>query len=142
MSPLTSGPEIHDVTDILMSSSQPSITAGTSTSMGGLNATTQRSILSPVSKARVNTVSNNVGRPSTVLTSPRKSTATSPSVGKAQAASPSVGKAQTVSTSALQVCLGIKMSHLLGKPTWFPTKSDTNRPVQLPKRARILKFRI
>ena len=35
------------------------------------------------------------------------------------------------------------MSRLVGKPTmWFPTRSDTNRPVQLQKRARILKFRI
>ena len=31
----------------------------------------------------------------------------------------------------------------LGKPTmWFPTRSDINRPVQVQKRARILKFRI
>ena len=28
------------------------------------------------------------------------------------------------------------------KPTWFPTRSDTNRSVQSQKRARILKFRI
>ena len=31
----------------------------------------------------------------------------------------------------------------MGKPTmWFPNRSDTHRPVQLQKRARILKFRI
>ena len=31
----------------------------------------------------------------------------------------------------------------MGKPTmWFPTRSDTNRPLQSHKRARILKFRI
>ena len=30
-----------------------------------------------------------------------------------------------------------------GKPTmWFPSSSDTNRPVQAQKRARSLKFRI
>ena len=35
------------------------------------------------------------------------------------------------------------MSHLVGKPTmWFPTRFDTNRPVQSQKRARSLKFRI
>ena len=35
------------------------------------------------------------------------------------------------------------MSHLVGKPTmWFPNRSETNRPVQSQKRARILKFRI
>ena len=35
------------------------------------------------------------------------------------------------------------MSRLVGKPTmWFPTRSDTNRPVQSQKRARSLKFRI
>ena len=35
----------------------------------------------------------------------------------------------------------IQMSCLTGKPTiWFPTRSDTNRAVQLQKRARILKF--
>ena len=35
------------------------------------------------------------------------------------------------------------MSHLKEKPTmWFPTRSNTNRSVQLQKRARILKFRI
>ena len=35
------------------------------------------------------------------------------------------------------------MSCLVGKPTmWFPTRSDTNRPVQAQKRARSLKFRI
>ena len=33
------------------------------------------------------------------------------------------------------------MSHLVGKPTmWFPNRSDTNRPVQLQKQARSLKF--
>ena len=33
------------------------------------------------------------------------------------------------------------MSHLVEKPTmWFPTRSDTNRPVQLQKQARSLKF--
>ena len=35
------------------------------------------------------------------------------------------------------------MSGLVGKPTmWFPNRSDTNRPVQVQKRARSLKFRI
>ena len=35
------------------------------------------------------------------------------------------------------------MSRLVEKPTmWFPTRSDTNRPVQAQKRARSLKFRI
>ena len=35
------------------------------------------------------------------------------------------------------------MSRLVGKPTmWFPTRSNTNRPVQAQKRARSLKFRI
>ena len=35
------------------------------------------------------------------------------------------------------------MLRLVGKPTmWSPTRSDTNRPVQSQKRARILKFRI
>ena len=34
------------------------------------------------------------------------------------------------------------LSHLVGKPTWFPIRSDINRPVQSQKRARILKFRI
>ena len=34
-----------------------------------------------------------------------------------------------------------KMSRLVGKPTmWFPNRSDTNRPVQLQKQARSLKF--
>ena len=34
------------------------------------------------------------------------------------------------------------MSRIVGKPTmWFPTRSDTNRPVQAQKRARSLKFR-
>ena len=33
------------------------------------------------------------------------------------------------------------LSHLVGKPTmWFPNRSDTNRPVQLQKQARSLKF--
>ena len=33
------------------------------------------------------------------------------------------------------------MSRLVGKPTtWFPNRSDTNRPVQLQKQARSLKF--
>ena len=33
------------------------------------------------------------------------------------------------------------MSHFEGKPTmWFPNRSDTNRPVQLQKQARSLKF--
>ena len=37
----------------------------------------------------------------------------------------------------------IHVSRLVGKPTmWFPTRSDTNRPVHLQKRARILKFLI
>ena len=36
-----------------------------------------------------------------------------------------------------------EMSHLVEKPTmWFPNRSDINRPVQLQKQARILKFRI
>ena len=40
----------------------------------------------------------------------------------------------------IKVCY---MSRLLGKPTmWFPNRSDTNRPVQSQKRARILKFQI
>ena len=35
------------------------------------------------------------------------------------------------------------MSHLVGKPSmWFPTRSDTNRPVQAQKRDRNLKFQI
>ena len=35
----------------------------------------------------------------------------------------------------------IKMSRLVGKPTmWFPNRSDTNRPVQLQKQTRRLKF--
>ena len=35
------------------------------------------------------------------------------------------------------------VSRLVGKPTmWFPTRSDTNQPVQSQKRARSLKFRI
>ena len=35
------------------------------------------------------------------------------------------------------------MCCLAGKPTmWFPTRSDTNWPVQSQKRARSLKFRI
>ena len=34
-----------------------------------------------------------------------------------------------------------KMSLLVEKPTmWFPNRSDTNRPVQLQKQARSLKF--
>ena len=33
------------------------------------------------------------------------------------------------------------MSHLVGNPTmWFPTRSETNRPVQAQKQARSLKF--
>ena len=33
------------------------------------------------------------------------------------------------------------MSHLVGKPTmWFSTRSDINRPVQLQKQTRSLKF--
>ena len=33
------------------------------------------------------------------------------------------------------------MSRLMGKPTmWFPNRSDRNRPVQLQKQARSLKF--
>ena len=33
------------------------------------------------------------------------------------------------------------MSHIVGKPTmWFPNRSDSNRPVQLQKQARSLKF--
>ena len=36
-----------------------------------------------------------------------------------------------------------QMRRLVGKPAvWFPTRSDTNRPVQAQKRARSLKFRI
>ena len=36
-----------------------------------------------------------------------------------------------------------QLSRLVGKPTtWFPNRSDTNRPVQAQKRARSLKFRI
>ena len=35
------------------------------------------------------------------------------------------------------------MSRLVGKPTmWFPSRSDTNRPVQSQKTARSMKFRI
>ena len=35
----------------------------------------------------------------------------------------------------------VKMSRFVGKPTmWFPNRSDTNRPVQLQKQARSLKF--
>ena len=35
------------------------------------------------------------------------------------------------------------MSHLVEKPTmWFQTRSDTSRPVQAQKRARIMKIRI
>ena len=35
------------------------------------------------------------------------------------------------------------MSRLVGKPTmWFPTRSDTNRPVLSQKRARSLKVQI
>ena len=46
-----------------------------------------------------------------------------------------------VHVSSIWSCL--EMSHLVGKPTmWFPTRSDTNRPVQAQKRARSLKFRI
>ena len=30
----------------------------------------------------------------------------------------------------------------MGKPTWFPNRSDTKRPVQAQKRAGSLKFRI
>ena len=34
-----------------------------------------------------------------------------------------------------------QLSRLVGKPTmWFPNRSDTNRPVQLQKQARSLKF--
>ena len=37
----------------------------------------------------------------------------------------------------------LHMSRLVGKPTmWFPTRSNTNRPVQAQKRARSLKCRI
>ena len=37
--------------------------------------------------------------------------------------------------------LGCHMSHLVEKTTmWFPNRSDTNRPVQLQKQARSLKF--
>ena len=37
-------------------------------------------------------------------------------------------------------CL-FNMSHLVGKPTmWFPNRFDTNRPVQLQKQDRSLKF--
>ena len=37
----------------------------------------------------------------------------------------------------------LQMSHLVGKQTmWFPTRSDTDRPVQAQKQARGLKFRI
>ena len=32
------------------------------------------------------------------------------------------------------------MSHLVGKPTWFPNRSDTNQAAQSQKRARSLKF--
>ena len=33
------------------------------------------------------------------------------------------------------------LSRLVGKPTmWFPSRSDTNQPVQLQKQARSLKF--
>ena len=36
---------------------------------------------------------------------------------------------------------GVLLSHLVGKPTMcFPNRSDTNRPVQLQKQARSLKF--
>ena len=35
------------------------------------------------------------------------------------------------------------LSRLVGKPTkWFPTRSDTNRPVQSQKRARSLKLEL
>ena len=39
--------------------------------------------------------------------------------------------------------VGYNMSRLVGKATmWFPTRFNTNRPVQSQKRARSLKFRI
>ena len=39
--------------------------------------------------------------------------------------------------------VGKEISRLVGTPTmWFPNRSDSSRPVQLQKRARILKFRI
>ena len=35
------------------------------------------------------------------------------------------------------------MGRLVGKPTmWFPSRYDTNRPVQAQKKARSLKFRV
>ena len=44
-------------------------------------------------------------------------------------------------TEVASVVTGRYMSRLVGKPTmWFPTRSDTNRPVHLQKQARNLKF--
>ena len=51
-----------------------------------------------------------------------------------------------VSRKCLEIRISLHHSYfsrLVGKPTmWFPTSSDTNRPVQAQKRARSLKFRI
>ena len=52
----------------------------------------------------------------------------------------------SMSWSALDsrvTCRLIHLSRLVGNRTmWFPTRSDTNRPVQAQKRDRNLKFRI
>ena len=40
-------------------------------------------------------------------------------------------------------CISLReyyLSHLVEKQLWFPNWSDTNRPVQLQKHARSLKF--
>ena len=54
-------------------------------------------------------------------------------------------KALETSNEALQLAMDTLqvhyMSRLVRKPTmWFPNRSDTNRPVQLQKQARSLKF--
>ena len=39
------------------------------------------------------------------------------------------------------IVMALYLSRLVGKPTmWFPNRFDTNRPVQLKKQARNLKF--
>ena len=48
----------------------------------------------------------------------------------------------TLDGRAIYVLMVREMSRLVEKATlWFPNKSDTNRPVQLQKQARSLKFR-
>ena len=62
------------------------------------------------------------------------------SAAKQNTDSPSRGRKESREVTGQQGREGY-LSHFVGKPTmWFPNRSDTNRPVQVQKRARSLKF--